>query len=236
MTDNIGLAEIGALVGDPARAAILHALMDGRPRSAGELAYFARVSPQTASEHLRRLVESRLLAVLPQGRHRYFRIASPRVAHMVEAMGAVATIDAPLRFRRSSLSDEALRQARFCYDHLAGRLAIALADSMIGRRFLILSEDGGELTSAGSAFLQSIGIDLEGARKARRTFCRPCLDWSERRPHVAGAVGAALAAHAIAAGWLVRDRDSRAVLPTESGRAALMRHFAIEAAAPLAAA
>ena len=220
MTKSIDLAEIGALVGDPARAAILCTLMDGRALTAGELAYCARISPQTASAHLKRLAETNLLAVVNQGRHRYFRIASPRVAKMMEAIGAVAAIDAPPRRRPITCRDAAMRQARLCYDHLAGRLAVEIADAMLARRLIMLDEDGGEVTPAGFRFFDRIGIDLEVAQRGRRAFCRPCLDWSERRFHLAGHTGAALASHAFDRGWIARVKDSRAVSLTEAGQAA----------------
>jgi DNA-binding transcriptional ArsR family regulator len=206
---NIDLAEIGALVGDPARAAMIDALMGGRALTAGELAFHARVSPQTASEHLRRLVDTKLLTVLKQGRHRYFRIASPLVAQMMESIGTVARVDATLR------------EARMCYDHLAGRLAVEIADAMIRRGFLALDADGGEVTPTGFKFFDDLGIDLETSRRGRRAFCRPCLDWSERRFHIAGHTGAALAKHCEGQGWIKRVRDSRAVKLSEAGSKAL---------------
>jgi DNA-binding transcriptional ArsR family regulator len=227
---NIDLAEIGALVGDPARAAIIDALMDGRAQTAGELAFHARVSPQTASEHLRRLSETNLLAVVKQGRHRYFRLASPLVAQMMESIGTVAAIEAPQRRRPLSGADVALREARMCYDHLAGRLAVDIADAMVGRGFLALDADGGEVTPAGFAFFDEIGIDLETQRRGRRAFCRPCLDWSERRFHIAGHTGAAFARHCEAQGWIGRVRDSRAVTLSEAGSEALASLLGFEAA------
>jgi DNA-binding transcriptional ArsR family regulator len=218
---NIDLAEIGALVGDPARVAIIEALMDGRALTAGELAYMAGVSPQTTSEHLRRLTETRVLAAIKQGRHRYFRIASPLVAQMMESISVVAAIEAPPRKRPPSRIDTALRDARMCYDHLAGRLAVGIADAMIARRFIALDADGGEVTPAGFAFFNDLGIDLETQKRGRRAFCRPCLDWSERRFHIAGYTGALIARHCENHGWIKRVRDTRAVVLTNTGRDAL---------------
>ena len=220
---NIDLAEIGALVGDPARAAMIDMLMDGRAQTAGELAFHARVSPQTASEHLRRLAETKILAVVKQGRHRYFRIASPLIAQMMELIGAVAAIEAPPRRRPLSRADAALRDARMCYDHLAGRLAVEIADAMVRRAFLALDADGGEVTPAGFAFFDDLGIDLETPRRGRRAFCRPCLDWSERRFHIAGHTGAAFAKHCEEEGWIKRVGDSRAVKLSVRGSEALAR-------------
>lgn len=228
MTGNIELAEIGAAIGDPARASMLTALMDGRALTAGELAYAARVTPQTASEHLRRLSEVRLLSALKQGRHRYFRLASPLVAQMLETMGIVAALQAPPRYRPSSRIDDATREARLCYDHLAGRLGVDVTDSLTAKGHLLLSPEGGALTQEGHRFLTGLGIEIPDATETRRAFCRPCLDWSERRFHVAGHVGAAIARHFFDKGWIARLRDSRAVVVTETGRAALQDAFGIE--------
>jgi DNA-binding transcriptional ArsR family regulator len=226
---NIDLAEIGALVGDPARVAIIEALMDGRALTAGELAYVAGVSPQTTSEHLRRLTDTRVLAAIKQGRHRYFRIASPLVAQMMESISVVAAIEAPPRRRPPSRIDAALRDARMCYDHLAGRLAVGIADAMIERRFLALDADGGEVTPAGFAFFNDLGIDLETQKRGRRAFCRPCLDWSERRFHIAGTTGTAIARHCESKGWIKRTRDTRAVILTNTGRDALRDLLGLDA-------
>ena len=220
------IAEIAALVGDPARANMLSALMDGRAMSAGELAHAAHVTPQTASGHLAKLVAARLLADEKQGRHRFFRLASPKVARLLEAIMAVAVAAAP-RYRPLWMRDAALRSARTCYDHLAGRLGVALADSLAGRYHFALDEDGGEVTAEGARFLDEFGLDLAGAAGRRRRFCRPCLDWSERRPHLGGAVGAALAIRCFTLGWVERVKDSRAVAITAPGRDGFLRTFGI---------
>jgi DNA-binding transcriptional ArsR family regulator len=237
MNDASHLAEIAALVGDPARANMLAALMDGRALTAGELAFAAHVTPQTASGHLARLVEARLLLPDRQGRHRYFRLAAPEVAHMLEGIMAVAA--AP-RYRPRSRQERELRLARTCYDHLAGLLGVALADSLAAHRHVVLDPDGGEVTEAGARFFAEFGLDLGAAARHRRRFCRPCLDWTERRPHLGGAVGAAMAERCFALGWIERVRDSRAVAITPTGREGLERVFAItlptaaEAASPTA--
>jgi DNA-binding transcriptional ArsR family regulator len=227
MESGLPIAEVAALVGDPARANILVALMDGRALTATELAYFARVTPQTASGHLAKLVGGRLLAVAKQGRHRYFRIASPMVARMLEAIDVLAAIEGPPRHRGPSPRDAVLRQARFCYDHLAGQLGVALADALVEKGHVLLGEDGGEVTEKGADFLGKFGLDLAAAARARRAYCRPCIDWTERRPHLAGAVGAALATRCFALGWIARIRDTRAVKITPKGRAGLGETFAI---------
>ncbi len=222
MISAANIAEVASLVGDPARANMLVALMDGQALTASELAFLAGIAPSTASVHLAKLVEARLLAGVTQGRHRYFRLASPLVARMLEGITVVAAIEAPSRYRPRSIRDEALCAARTCYDHLAGRLGVAIADSMAARGHVTLDEDGGEVTASGAAFLAGMGIDLAALQRRRgRSFCRPCLDWSERRPHLAGAVGNAIAARCFELGWIARVKDSRAVAVTDSGRAGL---------------
>jgi len=211
------IAAIGALIGNPARANVLTALLDGRALTAGELAWAANVSPQTTSGHLAQLTQARLLACERQGRNRYFRLASPAVAAMLEGIMVVATEDPP-RVGPKWKGGEALRNARTCYDHLAGRLAVGLADALVAKGCIELREDGGHVTPAGARFLTDFGIDLSAARNRRRAWCRPCLDWSERRPHLAGALGAALATRCFDLGWTERLRDTRALAVTDAGR------------------
>jgi hypothetical protein len=208
---------------------MLMALSDGRALTATELAFLARITPQTASGHLAKLVAGRLLTVARQGRHRYFRLASPLVGRMLESINAMASLEGPPRHRPHSPAEDALRRARFCYDHLAGRLGVSLADALVARGHVEFGDDGGMVTPAGNEFLAGFGLDL--AAKTRRAFCRPCLDWSERRPHIAGAVGAALAARCFGLGWLQRIRDTRAIDVTAKGRAGLKETFGIDLAA-----
>jgi DNA-binding transcriptional ArsR family regulator len=234
------LAQTAALLGDLTRASMLTALMDGRALTATELAGVAGVAPQTASGHLARLVEAGLVDVERQGRHRYHRVASPAVARMVESMMSAAAElgDRRLAARQAPVRvgprDTALRYARTCYDHLAGEIAVAMTDRMVARGQIQLSADGGVLTDRGTAFLSGLGVDLQCASlhsargKRGRTFCRPCLDWSERRPHIGGALGAALCRCCFTRGWLRRVPDSRAVSVTPTGRAALREAFGLE--------
>jgi DNA-binding transcriptional ArsR family regulator len=227
MSDTSRIATTAALLGDPARANMLTALMDGRALTAKELAFAAHVSPQTTSGHLGKLTEAGLLSLQRQGRHRYYRLASPLVGHMLEGiMAAAGDAEArqPARPASSWRGGEALRTARTCYDHLAGRLGVALADSLSAHGHVALTEDGGEVTDSGHRFLQSFGAE---AASGRRVFCRPCLDWSERRPHIAGRLGSALACRCFELGWIARQRDTRAVAITEAGREGFAEAFGI---------
>jgi DNA-binding transcriptional ArsR family regulator len=223
MTSNASFAAVAALAGDPARAAMLHALMDGRALTAAELARVAGVMPQTASGHLARLNEAGLLAVERQGRHRYHRLAAPSVARMLESiMQVAAELGPPRRPLTVGPRDAALRLARTCYDHLAGRLGVALADALVAAGHVELAGDAGLLTESGLRLLDQAGLDTAplSARRSGRVLCRPCLDWSERRPHLAGALGAALCAHSLAQGWIRRLDGTRAVAITPPGERA----------------
>jgi DNA-binding transcriptional ArsR family regulator len=222
MSDITRMASVAALLGDPARANILTALMDGRALTAKELAFAGHVSPQTASGHLARLTDANLLAVEKQGRHRYFRLASPLVGQMLESVMAVSGPEPrPLNPWRGG---DAMRTARTCYDHLAGRLGVALADSLTGAGHVTLSQDGGEVTDRGHAFLSDFGAEPVAGK---RVFCRPCLDWSERRPHIAGRLGAALATRCLDLNWIARQRDSRAMTITPTGMNGFAERFGI---------
>jgi DNA-binding transcriptional ArsR family regulator len=220
------MAEVAALVGDPARANILCALLDGRALTATELAFAAGVSPQTTSGHLGKLLAARVLLLMKQGRHRLLSPggsacrADAREHHERRA-------DRPPRFQPKSKLDEKLRQARTCYDHIAGLLGVGLADGLAEREFVILGEEAGEVTSAGADFLSELGVDLFAARAKRRVFCRPCVDWTERRPHIGGAVGAALSTRCFELRWIERVRDSRALTITPAGRRGFMEAFAL---------
>ncbi|MGX9962197.1 ArsR/SmtB family transcription factor [Roseomonas sp. F4] len=228
MSSNAAMAETAALVGDPARASMLNALMDGRALTAGELASVAGITAQTASGHLARMSAAGLLAMERQGRHRYHRLATPAVARMLEAIMMVAgAAPPPTRPRRIGPADAAMRNARTCYDHLAGRLGVAIADAMAARGQVELATDGGAVTAAGEAFLESLGITPQ-SNASRRAFCKPCLDWSERRHHLAGGLGAALCTRCFELGWVKRVPASRTVLVTRAGEAGLRQAFGIE--------
>jgi DNA-binding transcriptional ArsR family regulator len=224
---DVNIAPVAALLADPARAAIVAALEGGRALPAGELARRASVAPSTASEHLGRLVEGGLLVAERSGRHRYFRLASGDVAHALEALAAIAPRE-PVRSLRGSTTASALAEARTCYDHLAGRLGVAVAQALVRRRALD-PVDGVFVTGPRAAsVLSAIGVDVGEVAAARRPFALSCLDWSERRPHVAGALGAAIAARALSTGWVRRRNESRALDLTDAGRAAFATRLGVE--------
>jgi DNA-binding transcriptional ArsR family regulator len=220
------IAEVAALVGDPARANMLCALLGGRALTATELAYCAGVSPQTTSGHLGKLFAARLVVLMKQGRHRYYRLAGPHVAQMLESIMNVA-LAGPPRFQPKTKLDDKLRHARTCYDHFAGVLGVGLAERMVACELIVLGDEAGEVTPAGLDFLSKLGVDLSAARAKRRVFCRPCLDWTERRSHIGGAVGAALAKRCFDLKWIERIGDSRALAITPIGRRGLLEQFSL---------
>jgi DNA-binding transcriptional ArsR family regulator len=231
MTSPNRIAEVAALVGEPARAAMLTALLDGRALTASELASVAGITPQTASSHLARLTDAAFLKVEKQGRHRYHRLAGPDIASTLEGLMqlSVNRVQPPGRTLRVGPRDERMRAARTCYDHLAGRLGVAIADALIAERAVEFDEDAGLITDAGLSLLQGIGIPLCGdaAKPSRRAICKPCLDWSERRPHLAGRLGAAICSHAFSEHWVRRLDGTRALELTPKGRQALKSLFGI---------
>jgi len=222
------IAEVADLIGDVARANILLALMDGRALTAGELGKHALVSAATTSGHLAKLLEGRLVAVERQGRHRYYRLARPEIAAAIEALMAVA-VDGPRRHHPTGPKDAALRNARTCYDHLAGRLGVGIADALTEAGHVELSEGAGRVTDGGRRFLADFGVDLGEPGGSKRPLCRACLDWSERRPHLAGRLGAAILDRALALDWLAREPGSRAIRVTGAGRKGLAETFGFEA-------
>ena len=231
MTSQSLFAEVAALSGDPARASMLHALMDGRALTATELARAAGITPQAASSHLARMTAVGLLAVEKQGRHRYHRLSTPSVARMMESIMQVVADLEPNRKRLSiGPRDAALRQARTCYDHFAGRLGVGLTDALVEQGRIELTGDAGILTEAGVTFLGESGLDIapmqaRGMKRSGRVLCRPCLDWSERRPHLAGSLGAALCSHGMEQGWTRRIPGTRAVEITGKGWRVLREKF-----------
>jgi DNA-binding transcriptional ArsR family regulator len=230
MKDGPNIARIAGLVGDPARAEILTALMTGQALTATELVSVAGLTKQTVSGHLAKLVDAQLLAVEHQGRHRYFRLADPDVAHLLESLMGIAFRTGAVRVR-SSPREPALRKARVCYDHLAGDLGVAAMDSLVERRMLRVADGAPELTSRGREFCAELGIALEPLSRQKRPLCRSCLDWSVRRPHLAGALGAAILARCFELGWARRASGSRVVQFSAAGERAFRERFAVASSA-----
>ncbi|GAA4616040.1 winged helix-turn-helix domain-containing protein [Actinoallomurus liliacearum] len=226
------IAPVAALLADRTRASMLTALLDGRPLAAGELARTAGVSAATASSHLAKLLDGDLVTVVRQGRHRYYRLKGAEVAAVIEAISRISP-DVEVRSLRQSRQAHALQEARTCYDHLAGRAGAALFEAMLSRDLLETIDSSFDdpaasayqVTDKGERQLSSIGVDVAGLRGGRRRFAGHCLDWTERRPHLNGALGAALTARMIEDGWFERGSARRALLVTEKGRGRLADVF-----------
>lgn len=217
---DVDVAAAAALFADRTRASVVAALLDGRALTAGELARACDVSAATVSAHLRRLLDAGLVSVAAQGRHRYYRLADERAGRAFEALAVLAPVR-PVRSLRQSRVAAGLRAARTCYDHLAGHAGVRLAEALVSRG--VLDATGFSLLAPDA--LVSFGVDVEAAARARRSFAHPCLDWSERRHHLAGALGAALLDRMVASEWVVRDGASRAVRVTAAGREGLHTRF-----------
>lgn len=227
MKDGPHIARIAALIGDNARAEVLPVLMADRALTATELAQIAGVTKQTISGHLAKLLDGGLLAVESQGRHRYFRIADPDVAHLLEALMGVAFRAGAVRLRASP-REPLLRKARICYDHLAGELGVQAFETMQKKQLFTTDGSTLTLTAAGQHWFADFGIDAGALAHQHRTFCRTCLDWSERRHHLAGSLGFALLQRVTALGWASRAADSRVIAFTAAGEKAFAQLFGTE--------
>jgi DNA-binding transcriptional ArsR family regulator len=216
MRDGPHIARVAALIGEQARAEILTVLMADRALTATELAHHAGITRATASTHLARLVDARLISMVKQGRHRYFRLADRDVARLLESLMGVAFRAGAVRLA-SSPREPALRKARLCYDHLAGELAVWAFECMVGKRLFIVEPQMFALTPSGASWFESRGISAQSLPDARRSLCRPCLDWGERRHHLAGVLGAALLQRCFALRWARRVGTSRVVAFTPQG-------------------
>jgi DNA-binding transcriptional ArsR family regulator len=212
-------ALIGSVIGVPARANMLAALAGGQALTATELAMHAGVTPQTASSHLKKMTDANFLLVEKQGRHRYYRLSDPRMVDALEPLAHLVP-DSPVVHKKPSKQLQELRASRMCYDHLAGVLGVALVDAMKSQGYLDEGDEDFTPTEAGLAFFGSLDIDIEKLRGTRRHLARRCLDWSERRPHLGGALGAALADQFLERGWISRVRDSRKINVTVKGKRA----------------
>ena len=244
---DVNVVPAASLLAEPARAAMLTALLDDRPLAAGELARLAGVTPATASAHLARLLDGGLVTVIRQGRHRYYRLAGPEIAAVMEALANLSPAT-PVRSLRESQAAAALAQARTCYDHLAGRAGVALLDALLARRLLTPAPGGGqpsnggrpgdnaapqahtsharfEVTVEGLATLSTFGLDICALERTRRRFAGACLDWTERKPHLNGALGAAITARLLGLHWIERGSRRRAVQVTPAGAEGLAATF-----------
>ena len=210
------ISAIAALIGDVARANILSALMSGKALTATELAHHSGVGASTTSGHLARLLDGQLIAVEKQGRHRYYRISSPAVAGAFESLSNLAATG-PKHHRPTGPKDLSMRQARTCYDHMAGQLAVAVTDALTSRGLIVVEDRSGLITDEGRRFFADFGIDLNPKPKSARPLCRTCLDWSERRMHLGGRLGAAILAQSLRRHWIRPVRDSRALTVTRDG-------------------
>jgi len=221
MKDGPNISRIAALLGDPARADVLTALMTDRALTATELAAIAGVTKQTMSAHLAKLLGAGLVDMDQQGRHRYFRLADADVAGLLESLMGVAFRTGAVRLV-SSPREPALRKARICYDHLAGELGVVAYEGLLRHHAFEMSRDELRLSKSGAAWFGRLGIDAEAAARERRTFCRPCMDWSERRHHLAGSLGAALLSRLQELKWAARDKNSRVIKFTPRGQRAFL--------------
>ncbi|CAN7550377.1 helix-turn-helix transcriptional regulator [Pseudoduganella sp. LjRoot289] len=227
MNADTHLARIAGAIAEPARARMLCCLLDGHARTSTELSVVAEVSPSTASAHLARLKDEQLVQLLAQGKHRYYQLAGADVAAALEALLVVAGLPRP-QFKPST--PDRLRHARTCYDHMAGSVAVRLHDHMAAQGWLAEHEDDGreyELTPAGEQGFDRLGVDTKALRKLRRRFACPCLDWSERKPHIGGALGAALLQLALKRGWVEQDLDSRALAVPPTGQRRMLAAFGL---------
>jgi DNA-binding transcriptional ArsR family regulator len=224
MKDGPNIARIAALLGDPARADVLTALLADRALTATELASIAGVTKQTMSAHLSKLLDAALVEVDQQGRHRYFRLADEDVAGLLESMMGVAFRTGAVRLL-SSPREPALRKARVCYDHLAGEFGVAAYESLLNLEAFDMSRGELLLSTSGAAWFRRFGIDTDAAARQRRTFCRACMDWSERRHHLAGSLGAALLVRFQELKWAARDKNSRVIRFTPRGERAFAELF-----------
>ncbi|HXB68814.1 MAG TPA: helix-turn-helix transcriptional regulator [Candidatus Acidoferrales bacterium] len=225
--DDAAVSGIAAAIGEPARARMLYCLLDGRARTSTELAVVAEVTPSTASVHLHRLKTQRLVKVFAQGKHRYYSLEGANVAAALEALSVLA---GGHRDAFVPSTPNRLRAARTCYDHIAGTLGVALHDRFQAQGWLSGgsgADNAYDLTPDGAKALEALGIDIEATRALRRRFAYACVDWSERRPHIGGAAGAALLNAALKRRWVIQDLDSRALTVTRAGQREMLARFGL---------
>lgn len=227
MKTDSNVAKVASLMSETSRATILTILLDGRFHSAGELANIVRIKPQTASFHLAKLVNANIISVEKQGRHRYYGIDNQEIAQVMECLLSIAP-PTQIKSLKQSLDDEALRYARTCYDHLAGNIGVQVTDALLAKG--ILRQEGRDyiVTDAGEKFFADIQIDLDHVKKRRRSFSHRCLDWSERRHHLAGALGNALLEKMLELNWVKRSTETRALYITNEGKKGLKEIFSLD--------
>jgi DNA-binding transcriptional ArsR family regulator len=219
------IMEMASLIGEPVRAKILWTLMDGRAYTARELAIGVETTPQNLSMHLGKLLRAGLLSVEAQGRHRYYTFARPEVAYAIEGIANLVPAEQAVR---KDMDAVPIQFCRTCYDHLAGKVGVAITEGLLRQKLIVYRDKELEVTQKGLQWFAELGIDCGEVRQQRRAFAKPCLDWTERRHHLAGALGAALLEKMLAAHWLRRTAQSRAVVVTARGRQALEAHFTIQ--------
>ncbi|MDQ0859729.1 helix-turn-helix transcriptional regulator [Bacillus sp. V2I10] len=220
MSSSPDASTIASLISDPSRAAILTVLMDGRSHPAGDLAYVANIKPQTASFHLAKMLEVNVVSLEKQGRHRYYRIENIEIAKALETLLAISPQPKVKSFKQVT-ENENLRFARTCYDHLAGKLGVKLMDALVDKGYVIEKSNDILITKDGEIFFESFDIRLDIVRKKRRSFLHKCLDWSERRHHLAGALGHELFERFFELKWIERMEKTRAIRITSAGRKGL---------------
>jgi DNA-binding transcriptional ArsR family regulator len=219
---------IASLIGDPTRATVLWVLLDGKAFTATELSIAANTSPQNMSMHLNKLLKAGLLAAESQGRHRYYRFAEKEVAYAIEALAGLV----PAGIQKNIAGDAgntAIKYCRTCYDHLAGKVGVLITDSLLKQQLLVdKGNKSFEISSKGTKWFMNLGIDIDSLQGERRVLIKPCLDWSERRYHIAGSLGAALLEMMLSSGWIRRTRQSRAIVITGKGQQAIYKHFKVQ--------
>jgi DNA-binding transcriptional ArsR family regulator len=216
--------EIASLIGDPVRATIMWTLLDGKAFTATELAIAANTSAPNISMHLAKLVQADLLTAESQGRHRYYKFSRNEIAYAIEAMATLIPGSSNTHQRMDEVIP-AIKQCRTCYDHLAGKTGVVITDSMLKQKIIIQTENNFDLSNKGKKWFEALGVDTEILQAQRRSFLRPCLDWSERRYHMAGSLAAALLSLMLAQDWVRRIKNSRAVLITAKGQKNLYAHL-----------
>lgn len=224
---NPNIAEIASLLGETSRATMLASMMDGRFHTASELAYMAAIKPQTASFHLAKLVDGKLIKVEKQGRHRYFQLAGEDIAQLLESFLAMSP-PPEVRSLKQSSQMKILQNARTCYDHLAGKLGVQLTESLLNKGYLELDQKQFVITAEGAQFFTDFGLDLDELTRKRRSFSHACLDWSERRYHLGGALGHGLLTQLLNLEWITRVPSIRAIKITEKGRAGFKEVFNLD--------